>query len=217
VIWREVLQVIAQASASLNLDVELTPSAHSFVMAVHTAVAGTVVAQPFLNEDIPAGPPLVLVRRLTLSYLRRCSLLQNLMSGSTQVLPVARAHSWELSEGHVNFPGASSLSSDSESQILHEMEELEQLERAFSIPPLPDILAQDKVHGLVLSWCKHVKNDSGMHIPPRLTTAAPFQMMRLPHLFQELLQRYIFLSQNLLTSQLLTFVVHFNKGKSELC
>jgi E3 ubiquitin-protein ligase UBR3 len=97
------------------------------------------------------------------------------------------------------------------------MEELEQLERAFSIPPLPDILAQDKVHGLVLSWCKHVKNDSGMHIPPRLTTAAPFQMMRLPHLFQELLQWYIFLSQNLLTSQLLTFVVHFNKGKLELC
>jgi uncharacterized membrane protein len=195
-----VTQIIAQAGTSLISDAELAPSSRSFMTAVNAAVAGTVVAQSSLDENaaaIPAGPPLVVIRRLTLVFLRRCSLLQNLMSGSTQVLPVARAHSWEIPEGHVNLLGASSSASDvrdSESQILLEMEELEQLEHAFSIPPLPDLLEQHSVHDLVLSWCQHVKTDAGMHLPrqsPHLTTAAPFQMMQLPNLFQDLLQRCI--------------------------
>ena len=166
--------------------------------AVHADLAGTCL-QPLSDDEnaaIPAGPPLVVIRRLTLPFLRRCYLLQNLMAGSGQVLPVARAHQWELPQAH-GVPIGSSSSSDSEDverQILQELEELDQLESVFCIPLLAKILEEDSVQNLVLSWCRHVKTDTGVRYfrqSPRLTTAAPFRMMQLPRLFQDLLQRYV--------------------------
>lgn len=194
------LQVIAQAGAFLALDTELAPSTISFVAAVHASLVGTCL-QPLSDEEnaaIPAGPPLVVMRRLTLPFLRRCYLLQNLMAGSGPGLPVARAHQWELPQGHGVPTGSSSSSSgsgDIEKKILQELEELDQLESIFCIPPLAKILEEDTVQNLVLSWCRHVKTDTGVRYfrqGPRLTTAAPFRMMQLPRLFQDLLQRYVF-------------------------
>lgn len=179
----------------LSLDTELAPSARAFVAALHTGVSGTVL-QHSSQEDtaaIPSGPPLVVIRRLTLPFLRRCHLLQSLMTGSTQVLPIARAHQWELPQGHGIPTGTTSrYARIAESQVSQEMVELEQLESAFTIPPLPDILEQEAVQNLAISWCRHLKNDTGVRFfrhGPRLTTAAPFKMMQLPHLFQDLLQR----------------------------
>jgi hypothetical protein len=169
------------------------------VAAVHASLAGTCL-QPLSDDEnsaIPAGPPLVVIRRLTLPFLRRCYLLQNLMAGSGQLLPIARAHQWELPQGHGIPTGSSSGSGseDAERQILQELEELDQLESIFCIPPLAKILEEDAVQSLVLSWCRHVKTDTGVRYfrqGPRLTTAAPFRMMQLPRLFQDLLQRYVF-------------------------
>lgn len=200
----ECLQIIAQAGSFLSLDTELAPSALSFVAAVHAGLIGTRL-QPSSEEDtasIPAGPPMSVIRRMTLPFLRRCYLLQSLMSGSSQVVPVARAHQWELPQRHGLSMGASSSSIDSrdaESQVLQEMEELDQLESVFCIPPLQKILEQDAVQYLVLSWCRHVKTDTGVRFfqqIPRLITAAPFRMMQLPHLFQDLLQRYALIPKN---------------------
>lgn len=168
---------------------------------MHASLVGTCL-QPLSDEEnaaISAVPPLVVIRRLTLPFLRRCYLLQHLMAGSGQGLPVARAHQWELPQCHRVPTGSSSSCSgpeDIEQQTLQELEELDRLESIFCIPPLTRILEEDTVQNLVLSWCRHVKNDTGVRYfrqGPRLMGASPFRMMQLPRLFQDLLQRYAFI------------------------
>ncbi|XP_024369767.1 E3 ubiquitin-protein ligase PRT6 isoform X2 [Physcomitrium patens] len=194
-----VTQVIAQAGAFLTLDTVLGPTTMSFVASIHASLVGTCLQPSSYHENVfnPASLPLVAIRRLTLPFLRSCYLLQNLMAGSSQVLPVGRAHQWELPQEHSIPEGSSSSftdSGDSQSQVLQDMEELDQLESTFCIPYLTKILEEDLVQNIVLRWCSHVKIDTGMRYlrsGPRLRTAAPFRLMHLPRLFQELLQRYV--------------------------
>jgi hypothetical protein len=192
------LQVIAQLGSFAASDAELTPSARSFITAVHTGLSGTVLESSSVdsNVSLTSGPSLRLIRRNTLPFLRRCYLLQNLMSGAAQVLPVARAHQWELPQGYRQSTGdelASVDLKDGENQVQLEMEQLHQLESVFLIPPLEKIFEQDAIQHLVQAWCKHVKKDSsprGIQYSPRVTTASPFKLMQLPYLFQDLMQRY---------------------------
>ena len=165
---------------------------------MHTGLAETVLesSSEESNVCLTSGPSLGLIRRCTLPFLRRCYLLQNLMSGATQVLPVARAHQWELPQGQRLTTGAELDSvdlKDVENQVLLEMEQLDQLESVFLIPPLEKIFKQDAILHLVQAWCRHVKTDSalrGIQYSPRVTTASPFKLLQLPYLFQDLMQRY---------------------------
>lgn len=192
------MQIIAQLGSFAASDTDLTSSVRAFFAAVHTGLTGTVLE--FSLEDssvsLTSGPTLGLIRRCTLPFLRRCYLLQNLMSGATQVLPVARAHQWELPQGPSQSAGAELASvdvKDVEKQVLVEMEQLDQLESVFLIPPLEKIFEQDAIQHLVQAWCKHVKTDSGLRgiqYSPRVTTSSPFKLMQLPYLFQDLMQRY---------------------------
>ncbi|XP_024382980.1 E3 ubiquitin-protein ligase PRT6 isoform X2 [Physcomitrium patens] len=194
-----ITQIIAQAGTSLALDTELAPTTVSFVASIHASLIGTRLQSSSVDENIaiPAGPALVAIRRLTLPFLRRCYLLKTLITGSAQIVPIARAHQWELPQGHEVPTGSSMFSNDARdanSQILGDGEELDQLESIFCIPPLAKILEENAVQKLVLTWCRHVRTDTGMrYFPdvPRLTTAAPFRMMQLPRLFQDLLQRFV--------------------------
>ncbi|KAG0593011.1 hypothetical protein KC19_1G298000 [Ceratodon purpureus] len=193
-----IIQIISQLGSFAASDAESTPSTQAFITAVHRGLAGTVLeSSSDSNVSLTSGPSLGLIRRCTLPFLRRCYLLQNLMSGATQVLPVARAHQWELPQDHRQSTGAESASVDSkdeEDQVRLEMEQLDQLESVFLIPPLEKIFEQDAVGRLVDSWCKHVKTDSalrGIQCSPRVTSASPFKLMKLPHLFQDLMQRYV--------------------------
>lgn len=189
------LQIIAQLGSFAATDVELTPSARAFIAAVQKGLAGTVLESSSEDSNVPhtSEPSLGLIRRCTLPFLRRCYLLQNLMSGASQVLPVARAHQWELPQGHIQTTGAELASvdlKDVENQVLLEMEQLDQLESVFLIPPLEKIFEQDAA--LVQAWCKHVMTDSGLRgiqYSPRVTTASPLKLMQLPYLFQDLMQR----------------------------
>jgi len=119
------------------------------------------------------------------------------LSGSSQVLPVATVHQWELPQGPTHSTEAKTASEDSkdaDKQLLLEMEELDQLESVFSIPSLANIFEQETIQQLVQAWCKHVKIDAGprgIQHSIRITTVSPFKLMQLPYLFQDLLQRYV--------------------------
>uniref|UniRef100_A0A7I4DB25 E3 ubiquitin-protein ligase n=1 Tax=Physcomitrium patens TaxID=3218 RepID=A0A7I4DB25_PHYPA len=192
-----IIQIVAQLGSFAASSTELTPSARSLITAVQRGLTGTVLEHSSGDSNVPPGSILVYIRRCTLPFLRRCYLLQNLMSGNTQVLPVATAHQWELSQSQRQSTGAGSVSGDTKyagEQVLLEIEQLDQLEKIFLIPSLGKIFEQDTVQQLVQVWCKHVKSDSeprGIQYSPRVTTASPFRLMQLPHLFQDLMQRYV--------------------------
>ncbi|XP_024387527.1 E3 ubiquitin-protein ligase PRT6 isoform X2 [Physcomitrium patens] len=194
-----IVQTIAQLGSFATSGTELTPSARSFIAAVQTGSNGTVLESS--TGDSSISPTLesylAYIRRCTLPFLRRCYLLQNLLSGAAQVLPVATAHQWELPQGHIHSTETETTSEDSkdaDKQVLLEMEELDQLESVFLIPSLVNIFEQETNQQLVQAWCKHVKTDAGprgIQHSIRVTTASPFKLMQLPYLFQDLMQRYV--------------------------
>jgi E3 ubiquitin-protein ligase UBR3 len=194
-----IVQIIVQLGSFAASDTKLTQSARAFIAAVQKGLSGTVLESSSRDSNGPltSEASLGLMRRCTLPFLRRCYLLQNLMSDATQVLPVARGHQWELPQGHRQSAGPELPSvdpKDVENQVLLEMEQLDQLESVFLIPPLEKIFEQDAIQHLVQAWCKHVVTDSGLRgiqYSPRVTTASPFKLMQLPYLFQDLLQRYV--------------------------
>lgn len=195
-------QVIAYAGVALESNAEVGQSAFTFVTGVQETLSGTVLA-PGSDSDypsIPAGPPLTVFRRLMLPYLRQCSLLQKLISGAGQILPVPSAHLWELSQRN----GSTSVQiskrnvdggiRQEEQQLLGEMAELDQLESFFSIPPLTTLLNDSNFQSIAEKWCQHVRSEGGarsLRYIPRPVRAAPFKLMELPHLFQDLLQRCV--------------------------
>ncbi|CAM6107115.1 unnamed protein product [Calypogeia fissa] len=195
-------QVISYAGATLQSDAEVGPSAFTFVTGVQETLSGTVLS-PGSDSDypsIPTGPPLTVFRRLTLPYLRQCSLLQRLISGAGQVLPIPSAHLWELSQRTgLTSVQTSNRNADGgvrqeEQQLLGEMAELDQLESLFSIPPLTALLNDNDFQSIAQKWCHHVRGEGGarsLRYIPRPVRAAPFKLMELPHLFQDLLQRCV--------------------------
>ncbi|KAL2613856.1 hypothetical protein R1flu_025548 [Riccia fluitans] len=193
-------QVIAYHGIALSSDAEVGSSVPRFAAAVHSALSGAALSP--LDDDSSVThlcPSLDVIRQLTLPYLRQCFLLKKLLSGTGQVLPVARVQSWEISHRNpANIPGSAKDSTASRryEDVENELEEVAQLEALFSIPPLTSLLTDENSLSVVLKWCHHVRASTGkeLHIKayiPRPVRATPFKLMELPHLFQDLLQRYV--------------------------
>ncbi|KAG6540804.1 hypothetical protein Mapa_017828 [Marchantia paleacea] len=195
-------QVIAYHGIALASEAEVGSSVPSFVTAVEAALRGAALSP--LDDDksaVPPCPSLDVIRQLTLPYLRQCSLLKKLLSGTGQVLPVARAHLWELSQNSSTAFSRSTCTqtgdcSHEEEEVANELEELDQLETLFAIPPLTSLLTDERLLSIALTWCQHARTAIGkeFHIKsyiPRPVRAVPFKLMELPHLFQDLLQRYV--------------------------
>lgn len=77
---------------------------------------------------------------------------------------------------------------------LVELNEVQRLETMFMIPSLDVVLKSEGVRSLVLKWSHHFRKEFEvrnfgrvMHITP----AVPFKLMHLPHVYQEILQRFI--------------------------
>ncbi|KAL3679047.1 hypothetical protein R1sor_022003 [Riccia sorocarpa] len=195
-------QVIAYHGIALSSEAEVGSSVPRFAAAVHSALSGAGLSP--LDEDSSVThlcPSLDVIRQLTLPYLRQCFLLRKLLSGTGQVLPVARVHSWELSHrSPANIPHSSKDSTSNrrneKEDMATDLEEVAQLEALFSIPPLTSLLTDENLLSVVLTWCHHARASTGkeLHIKayiPRPVKTTPFKLMELPHLFQDLLQRYV--------------------------
>jgi hypothetical protein len=184
------VQAIAYAGRSISPESDFSSGSCSFIKSVLTAVSGTVLNQSALgtdDADLLSCPTAVLLRRLTLPYLRRCALLYKLLNSSS--FHLQEGGSWESSTVHM----ADDYGQNGD-EILVELEELQQLEKLFQIPCLETILEDKNAHGLALRWCQHLSKETGSrsyrHVV-RCLPARPFELMRLPHIYQDLLQCYI--------------------------
>lgn len=124
------------------------------------------------------------VRNLTFPYLRRCALLLQLLSSSARV-PI--------------FDGETALETylvgnNMIDNITVELNEVEKLQKMFEIPPL-DIVLKDRTSRLLVSkWFCHFNKEfefQRFKIIKHCTPAVAFQLIRLPHVYHDLLQRYV--------------------------
>ncbi|CAL5388291.1 unnamed protein product [Camellia sinensis] len=127
------------------------------------------------------------IRSLSFPFLRRCALLWKVVNSSTSA---------PFSDGAQVLDRSSHAIDDMmeyTNAIKVELVEVEKLEKMFKIPNL-DVVLNDKVlRSVVLRWFHHFmecvvhNRQSVLHLTP----AVPFKLMHLPHLYQDLLQRYI--------------------------
>ncbi|KAL6528691.1 hypothetical protein OROMI_029336 [Orobanche minor] len=128
------------------------------------------------------------VRGLTFPYLRRCALLWKLINCSNMTPFTDGLESWGGSSPYAaNHPEYTNHFAD-------ELPEIEKLENIFNIPPLDLIVSDLGSRSTALGWLSHFCGVLEAHkFRPvfRCTPAVPFKLMLLPHLYQDLLQRYI--------------------------
>ncbi|KAL3839525.1 hypothetical protein ACJIZ3_024116 [Penstemon smallii] len=118
------------------------------------------------------------IRSLTFPYLRRCALL------------------WKLINCSNSMPFSGDGASDGlECAIstVEELSEVEKLEKMFNIPSLGLIVNDEKSRTTAFRWLGHFTKAfrACKHRVSRFAPAVPFKLMFLPHLYQDLLQRYI--------------------------
>ncbi|KAK6779288.1 hypothetical protein RDI58_021472 [Solanum bulbocastanum] len=128
------------------------------------------------------------IRSLTFPYLRRCALLWKLIHSSrvvpfndgTNILDGSACSTNELMECGENNAA--------------ELIQIEKLEKILKIPSLDNVLNDVTIRLVVEKWFNHFYKHfetRGLKGALYSTPAAPFKLMLLPHLYQDLLQRYI--------------------------
>ncbi|KAJ8747065.1 hypothetical protein K2173_014443 [Erythroxylum novogranatense] len=142
------------------------------------------IKQYFVSNYVdPSSNMKDMIRRLSFPYLRRCALLWKLLSSSVAA----------------PFCDPDYISSAFNDKVynacdLIELNEIQELEKMFKIPPLDFILKDQVLRSVANGWFKHFCREYEMysfHGALHSTPAVPFMLMRLPRLYQDLLQRYI--------------------------
>lgn len=131
------------------------------------------------------------IRSLSFPYLRRCALLWKLLNSSAPAPFCERDNMFDSSSLAI-----SDMMDITDGSSLVELNEVQQLETMFTIPSLDVVLKSEGVRSLVLKWFHHFRKEYEvrnigrvMHITP----AVPFKLMHLPHVYQEILQRFVLL------------------------
>ncbi|KAJ7950320.1 E3 ubiquitin-protein ligase PRT6 [Quillaja saponaria] len=129
-----------------------------------------------------------MIRRLSFPYLRRCALLWRILNSS---MSSPFCDKDNVSDGSWN---AIDEMVDSTTVAFVELNKVQELENIFKIPSLDVVLKDEVIRSLVLKWshhfCKEFKSRTCYRIM-NVTPAVPFELMRLPYVYQDLLQRYI--------------------------
>ncbi|MCL7042952.1 hypothetical protein MKW94_019196, partial [Papaver nudicaule] len=131
-----------------------------------------------------------MIRRMSYPYLRRCALLWKLLKSSTPEPFSDRSHERNRVSSNLNDNALESSPND----LAIELKEVEEVERMFQIPDL-DVVFKDKtLRMLGLKWFNHFSREFDSRNYGRVlhsTPAVPFRLMRLPRLYQDLLEKYI--------------------------
>ena len=129
------------------------------------------------------------IRSLSFPYLRRCALLWKLLNSSAPAPFCERDNMFDRSSLAIN-----DMMDITDGSSLVELNEVQQLETMFTIPSLDVVLKSEGVRSLVLKWFHHFRKEFEvrnfgrvMHITPTV----PFKLMHLPHVYQEILQRFV--------------------------
>lgn len=128
------------------------------------------------------------IRSLSFPYLRRCALLWKLVRSSISV-PFSGGSN--ILDG---LPYSMGEATECGENIAVEFNEIEKLEKLFKIPPLDDVINDKLIRFVVPRWLRRFsKQFEARRLKGVMysTPAVPFKLMLLPHLYQDLLQRYI--------------------------
>nr|XP_007140317.1 hypothetical protein PHAVU_008G102100g [Phaseolus vulgaris]ESW12311.1 hypothetical protein PHAVU_008G102100g [Phaseolus vulgaris] len=128
------------------------------------------------------------IRRFTFPYLRRCALLWKILHS---FIPAPFCDEENILDRSWSVPQDTIGNANIE---MFEVTKIHELENMFRIPPLDVVLKDEFSRTTVSSWCHHFCNEFGsrriqqnLHVTP----AVPFELMRLPNIYQDLLQRCI--------------------------
>ncbi|WCJ28303.1 E3 ubiquitin-protein ligase PRT6 [Euphorbia peplus] len=128
------------------------------------------------------------IRRLSFPYLRRCALLWKLLSSSVSE-PFCNRDNEHGEPFHAMDDTVISMEADT-----IELYEVQELEKIFKIPPLHVVLKDQAIQSLVTRWLQHFRKKYEIHrfhYVSRPMPAVPFKLLQLPHVYEDLLQRYI--------------------------
>ncbi|XP_062095624.1 E3 ubiquitin-protein ligase PRT6 [Humulus lupulus] len=127
------------------------------------------------------------IRSLSFPYLRRCALLWKLLTSSFRAPFYDRDRVLDRSHS-INDLMDSTVSGHTE------FNEIERLENMFKIPPLDFILKDELLRSLSLKWFQHFHIEFKLHRFQKkmhCNPAVPFQLMHLPRVYHDILQRCI--------------------------
>ncbi|XP_027353527.1 E3 ubiquitin-protein ligase PRT6 isoform X2 [Abrus precatorius] len=128
------------------------------------------------------------IRRFTFPYLRRCALLWKILYSS---IPAPFCNEEKVLDRSWNAPKDTMDRTNIE---LFEVTKIQELENMFKIPALEVVLKDELSRSTVSIWCHHFCKEfesRKVHHNIHVTPAVPFELMRLPNVYQDILQRCI--------------------------
>ncbi|CAH2074477.1 unnamed protein product, partial [Thlaspi arvense] len=127
------------------------------------------------------------IRKCSLPFLRRCALLWRLLKTTP-----GNFHE------EVDMSDVPSDSTSDKMDFMYspqsELNHLHELEKMFKIPPIDTILNDELLRSSTQTWLRHFQKECRVNRvqgPVCMTPVVPFQLMKLPNLYQDLLQRCI--------------------------
>ncbi|KAF8105073.1 hypothetical protein N665_0163s0043 [Sinapis alba] len=127
------------------------------------------------------------IRKYSLPFLRRCALLWKLLKTSP-----GKFHE------EVDMCDVPSDSTSDSMDFMYgpqtELNHVHELEKMFKIPPIDTILNDELLRSTTHKWLRHFQKEYSVNRvkgPLYITPVVPFQLMKLPNLYQDLLQRCI--------------------------
>ena len=129
--------------------------------------------------------PKDMIRRFTFPYLRRCAVLWKMLQASMSAPLFESSPIWE----------SNPYTKDSvlDGSIAVELNGIMELEDMFQIHSLELVLKNEVMHSLALKWCDHFCREFGIRNYGAAlfsSPAVPFKLIKLPRLYQDLLQRF---------------------------
>lgn len=126
------------------------------------------------------------IRKYSLPFLRRCALLWKLLKSTPG----------KFHEEADMFDAPSESTSDNMDFMYSPQSELnhvQELEKMFKIPPIDAILNDELLRSSTQTWLQHFQREYRVNRVKSslcITPVVPFQLMKLPNLYQDLLQRF---------------------------
>ncbi|XWS43722.1 hypothetical protein CRYUN_Cryun16bG0128000 [Craigia yunnanensis] len=164
-------------------------SHHCLITDICGIIGGSDCARRyFVSNDVDHSCDIKdMIRRLSFPYLRRCALLWKLLKSSVPAPFYNRDNVWESSHVMTDMM-------DTNESISVELNEVQELEKIFKIPPIDFVLKDEVSRSFALKWFHHfhkVYEGCSFQNVFYCNPAVQFKLMSLPHVYQDLLQRYI--------------------------
>ena len=123
------------------------------------------------------------IRKYSLPFLRRCALLWRLL----------KTGPGKFHEEVDKLDVPSDSTSDSMYGPKSELNHVHELEKMFKILPIDTILNDELLRSSTQKWLRHFQKEYSINrvkMPLCIAPVVPFQLMKLPNLYQDLLQRF---------------------------